>query len=483
MKLLKLLKNIWQCIKSSSLSALLICLSQLFCLPELSAASLAEVVEISLQQNLALESAKLGQSASENDIAINRAKFLPGLSLSANTSWNENKTHKTGADTRSEYNSHGYSASLTQSIFNLKDIYSHRTSHLDLNIGQLQFEKTQQQTIQDVAATYFEILKNRAQQRATSAELNSATARYKQINRNVELGNVAGSEMYEVMAQKEQVANDLRTLKKDQRVLINKLENLIQYPAAISYDLIATTELESLPSDTVSRLDAVAAQENLDVQIAKKQVFKSKSLLRESGSNFLPSLSGSISYSHNDTNAESSDPLDTGRSEQVVYSLNLSMPLINGGSDYYRYQQSSLELSKAEVDLLDTVQNTQQAFYEAVSNINDNADSLNSLKAIIKANYASYKGIQRAYKLGTRTITDLLAAESKLFNSIRDYENARYSYLIETLGLEQLLGRLNMETINKISALMTSTEFQQNDSAIPLHFLEDGAAESQEITP
>ncbi len=438
---------------------------------------------MSLQQNLALESARLAQSASEKDTAINRAKFLPGLSLSANTSWNENKTHQYGPDSRSEYNSHGYSASLTQSIFNLKDIYSHRTSHFDLNIRQLQFEKAQQQTIQDVAATYFEILKNSAQQRATSAELNSATARYKQINRNVELGNVAGSEMYEVMAQKEQVANDLRTLKKDQRVLIKKLENLAQYPIMISYDLITTTELESLPSDTVSRLDSIAAQENLDVQIAKRQVFKSKSLLRESGSDFLPSLSGSISYSHNDTNAESSDPLDTGRSEQVVYSLNLSLPLISGGGDYYRYQKSSLELSKAEIDLHDTVQNTQQAFHESISNLNDNADSLISLKAIIKANYASYKGIQRAYKLGTRTITDLLAAESKLFNSIRDYENARYTYLIETLNLEQLLGRLNMTTINKISALMTTIESQQNDSAIPLHFLEDEEPESKGITP
>ncbi|USD40036.1 TolC family protein [Vibrio sp. SCSIO 43135] len=467
MKLQKLLRNTWQYIKSFSLGLLL-------AHPQHSvAASLSEVVEMSLRQNLALESARVGAKASERDADINSAKFLPSLSVSANTTWNESKTHKTDQDTRSEYNSHGYNVSLSQSLFNLSDYYSQRSSLLDVDIQQLELAKTVQQTIQDVASTYFEVLKNKAQERATEAELSSAVARYRQLKRNVELGNVAGSEMYEVMAQKEQVANDLRTLRKDQKVLIRQLENFVQYPVVVSYDLVSSTQLQSLTKDLTQQLNTLASQENLDIQIAKRQVSKNRNQLRESGSDFLPSLSGSVSYSHNDTNAGSTDPLDLGRNDQLVYSLNLDIPIISGGGDYHKYQKSALELTKAEIDLRDRIQNTEQSFHEAISNINDNAESLISLRTIIKANYASYRGIQKAYKLGTRTITDLLAAESKLFNSIRDYENARYTYVIETLGLEQLVGRLNLDTIKKISALMAHSDSTQTNSPIPLHLIEN----------
>lgn len=466
MKLQKLLKNIW--LSRKYISSLLI-LSWSTCgFP----ASLSEVVSLSLEQNLTLKSARLGAAASSKDTDINRAKFLPSLNLSANTSWNETNTKKTGPDTDSDYNSHGYAVTLSQSIFNLADIQSQSTSKINVDIEQIKLKQVQQQIILDVASAYFEVLKNQAQVRATEAELNSSNARYTQIKRNIELGNVAGSEMYEVLAQKEQIANDLRTLKKDQRILVSKLINLVQSPVNVTYDLKKTTQFKAFETADVNSLDKMLPQANLDIIIARQQVSRNNSLLSESGSDFLPSLSASISYNNNDSNAPSQDPLDTGISNQTVYSLNLDIPITSGGSDYYRYEKTALELSQAKIDYQNQIKNTQQAFNVIINNINDNAESLTSLETIIRANHTSYQGIQKAYKLGTRTITDLLAAESKMFNSIRDYENARYSYVIETLNLENLLGNLDESKISNISRLMSVTSASNTESPIPLHLLD-----------
>jgi outer membrane protein TolC len=467
MKLLELSKNTWLFIRFVSLVGFSSHSTFLY------ATNLSQVVEIALEQNLGLQSASIQLKTAEKDTNINLAKFLPSVSMSANTTWNENESHKSSKNTRKEYNSNGYNISLSQSLFNLNDIYSQKTSRLDLNIQELQLEKTVQQTILDVASTYFEILKNNAQIRATQAELNSTNSQFNQIKRNVELGNVAGSEMYEVMAQKEQVANDLRTLNKDKRVLIKELETLVQFPVRVNYDLISTAKLLTLPDETIEQLFDLTNNQNLDIQIAKRQVSKNVNLLRESGSKFLPSLSTSISYSYNDTN-DVTDADDLGISEQVVYSLNLDIPIISGGRNIYGYQKSQLELTKAEIDFNDQYEKNQQLFHETISDINDSADSLVSFQAILKANYASYRGIQKAYKLGTRTVTDLLAAESKLFNSIRDYENTRYSYLTQTLKLEQISGRLNLSTIDKISALMEKMDSENAQSPIPYHLLDVG---------
>jgi outer membrane protein len=435
-------------------------------------ASLIEVVSISLQQNLALKSARIGAQASSKDGDINRAKFLPSLNLSANTSWNENATHKRGADKKSDYNSHGYDITLSQSIFNLADIHSQSTSNIDFDIEQIKLKQIQQQIILDVTSAYFKILKNRAQVRATEGELVSSTARYRQIKRNIELGNVAGSEIYEVLAQKEQIANDLRSLNKDQRILVNKLENLVQSPVNVTYDLIKTAEFNVLENTHVVKLDSKLIKENLAIIISKQQVTRNRSLLRESGSDFLPSLSGSISYNYNDSNTILNDPLDTGRSNQTVYSLNLDVPITSGGSDYYQYKKKALELSQTKIEYQDQVKNIQQEFNVLINNINDNAESLTSLETIILANRSSYQGIQKAYKLGTRTITDLLAAESKMFKSIRDYENSRYSYVIDTLELESLLGSLDESTIINISSLMAITSSNSTESPVPVHLLD-----------
>ncbi|GAL16316.1 outer membrane efflux protein [Vibrio astriarenae] len=86
--------------------------------------------------------------------------------------------------------------------------------------------------------------------------------------------------------------------------------------------------------------------------------------------------------------------------------------------------------------------------------INDLSQSVESYERIIRANYASYRGIQRAQQLGTRTITDLLAAESKLFNAVRDYQNTRYDYVINLINLEKSTGMLSLDSVQKLTNLM-----------------------------
>ncbi|UJF20372.1 TolC family protein (plasmid) [Vibrio sp. SS-MA-C1-2] len=79
--------------------------------------------------------------------------------------------------------------------------------------------------------------------------------------------------------------------------------------------------------------------------------------------------------------------------------------------------------------------------------------------------------MQRAYELGTRTVTDLLAADTKLFNSLRDYESARYDYVIELISLSQLRGGLTVSTIKKIMQLMIESNERDPQPLVPKHLL------------
>ncbi|PMH42204.1 ABC transporter permease [Vibrio sp. 10N.286.49.B3] len=439
----------------------------------LAATSLLEAVNLSLENNLSLQASQLGIEQSEYNIGVSRSKFLPSLSASASTTYNKNETILNQTpNTKSNYNSNDYSISLSQSIFNMKDIYQYGTAKLDFSIEQLSHDNKIQTTISDVASKYFEYLKSSAQIRATEAELKSSFSREAQMKRNIQLGNTAASEIYEVIAQKEGINNRLRTLHKDQTVTLNDLAALVQYPITPSQDIFDSVPLEPISDNDKNNIISEAIKLNNDIMVANKNLEKSRRELKESSANFLPSVSMSASYRFDDANNfDRTDPTATGDSNSTSVGLTLSVPIYSGGSNYYDYQKSALGIERNEILLKDTLATTKSTINTSILNINDYSSSILIYENIIRANYSSYRGIQRAYQLGTRTITDLLAAESKLFSALRDYESARYDYIIEIINLEQIKGLLTIQSIESTMSLMGDISNQTDDELVPKHLL------------
>lgn len=436
---------------------------------------ITQVIDLALKNNLEIAASQLSIEESRADLGVSRSKFLPSLTGAADTTWNENKTDlSTVPDTKSEYNSHSYSLSFSQSIFNLSDIFAHGTSKLNFSVAEVNHDIKVKEVIESTAIDYFEYLKNRAQLNATIAELQSSASRYDQMKRNVELGNVAGSELYEVLAQKEGIANRLRSLKKDREVVLNRLTSAVQYPVTpmqdlkpeVLFDLIQDLKKDELIEDAIKYNNSVLVSK-LEVQIAKRS-------LQESGADFLPSVSVTGSYRNDDSNNyDRTDLTATGKSESMTLGLNLSVPIISGGSNYYSYSKNSTTLERRQILLENTFVQTRDSTYQTILNINDLSQAISTFETIIKANYSSYQGIQRAYQLGTRTITDLLAAETKLFNSLRDYQNARYDYVIESIKLERLIGTLNIESISRVMGMMVNISELDKNYIVPPHLIKD----------
>ncbi len=418
--------------------------------------ALSDIIKKALNENLSIKSDQLNLEVAKKETLISLANFLPSIDLSANTSWTKTTNEYSTQDVEDSFNSHGYSVTLNQSIFNLTQVFSYLSSKTDQEIQALEVAQNQQQIIEEAATLYFEVLKNKAHQQASETELTSANARYKQVKRNVELGNLAGNEIYEVLAQKEQVANELRNLKKEERNLILALENLVQYPVHISYDLIPDLSFTPIDETEAQTLTQTLINNNFDIQMARQKINKNRELINSEQADFLPTLSSSIAYSYQNSNAPSSDPADFGKSHQTQYSLTLNLPLLKGGVDYHQVQKSSLQLTQSHLERQTQLNKAIETFDIYINDINNHIASLESLSLIIHSNDAAYQGMQKAYQFGTRTMTDLLTAESKLYQSIREHQDAKYNYIIDTLGLEKTLGRLNMQAIYALERLMVA---------------------------
>ena len=127
--------------------------------PSASATTLLEAVELGLQNSLSLRASDKGVEENEYNIGISRSKFLPSLNGAADTTWNENETLLSSVpDETSSYNSNSYSLSLSQSIFNLGDIFKYGTAKLDFNIEEIKHENKIQCTISEIGSHYLSLI-------------------------------------------------------------------------------------------------------------------------------------------------------------------------------------------------------------------------------------------------------------------------------------------------------------------------------------
>ena len=84
---------------------------------------------------------------------------------------------------------------------------------------------------------------------------------------------------------------------------------------------------------------------------------------------------------------------------------------------------------------------------EASSLSNEEKQSIVSTRSALDAT-------QAGYEVGTRNVVDVLNAANTLFSAERDYANARYDYILNTMRLKEQAGLLSPEDVNTLDSYL-----------------------------
>ncbi|MEZ9370673.1 TolC family protein [Shewanella sp. 10N.286.51.B2] len=417
------------------------------------ASELSLLIDQALRNNYQIISSEFELVSSEYDLQKGTSPFLPTVNIQANSTWNESKTTypnpDDGSRTDNDYNSNGYSLSLSQVLLDYSIVYDYDLSKLELQINEIKHNKILNDIIIKVVENYFSYLKFKAQHKATKVELKSSQARLEQISRNNELGNVAKTDVYEAYAKKEQNAKSLASIEKDIRISLIKLNSTTQTKLEPKFDIQLNQHYQQIPSRSKSKLKKNLAHKNYDIIISQYNIKKSETTLDKTKSGFYPTISASANYSVNDSN----NNVET-YNDDISYSLNINVPIMSGGSTYYEYQKNKNKIFQSIANHRQSIDDAGVEFDELIYQINDNVTSINLLRKIIISNYSVYKGTQKAYKIGTKTLTDLLSSESNLYNSIRDFYSNQYDYIINMTKFDALLGPVDLNILSALSNSM-----------------------------
>src|SRR5690606_20156295 len=127
--------------------------------------------------------------------------------------------------------------------------------------------------------------------------------------------------------------------------------------------------------------------------------------------------------------------------------VTLSIPLFQGGANrsrmeraYYTRDATREALSRVELENLALTRNS---FY----NIETALDTVEAWQETSAIAASALEATEVGIEVGTRNVVDLVQAQRTLFQALRDYANARYGYVIDTLTLKQAAGTLSPQDV------------------------------------
>ena len=423
--------------------------------------SLLDIYNDALENDPQYKSAEFSYLSGKEIKVQGRAALLPNVTLSAQTNWNE--YYQLG-ELQNEYNNFSTAARITQPLIRLDSWFKYRQSKFLTDAAEADFAYSQQTLIVRTAELYFGVLRAidnlnaaRSEERAIKKQLDQAHQRY-------EVGLSAITEVQEA-----QLAYDLSLTAKIRSegavYTANESLNALVGREIVSLDgLVNDLNVSNPVPNSKEEWTKQAIENNFRLKAATLRKFASKNNARSVASNHLPKIDIVGTKIESETNQYTFDGINTGglfnitipdETQRDTYSLQLSMPIFQGGAVISRTKQAYAESNKSSEDALFTERSVIQDVRSQYSSVVTLVANLKAQRQAVISATSALEATKVGYEVGTRNIVDLLQAEKNLYSAEKDLSNAKYDYLITTLRLHLAAGTLSPENLIEINNLLS----------------------------
>ena len=399
-----------------------------------------------------LAAVRATQAAAEQGTTISRSALLPRVVAGGSISDITLKQELQGV---TEYRSEQYTIKLTQPLFRWDAWHQHQAAKALRSQAEADAADQTQTLFLAVAEAYLNVLRAQdnldlaqAQEAALERQREQADARFK-------VGVVARTDVLEASAQRDNAT----ALRISAEIALNSAREVLN--AAVGRDigelarLQETLPLEAPIPDDANAWTQLARERNPSLIAARLNTQAAKANRQAQRGGYLPQIDLFASYSDrqnsNVTNANNpSVSFNSGSNEAI--GIEAQWELFASGRTLASVKQASLQADAAEAVAKarehQVVNNARTGFLTV------KADSfrLQAREQAQASAQLAYDAVQAGYKAGTRNIVDVLLAETALFAAKRDYANARYDYIVNTLRLHASAGMLAEPLIERINA-------------------------------
>ena len=424
-------------------AGLLVCAKPVF------ADDLVSILELAMRNDPTLRQAEAQLNSARQQVRLARASLLPQLSATASEQRQSTGTEETFEFTALDASTRRYSVNVNQALLNMNSWYSYQGAKEADQARFYNFAAQEQELIIRVAAAYFDVLRAIDNLSTRRQEEESARSQFDRTQQREEVGLVAITEVYESQAAYDLARNN--TI-------------LAEDTLASSYEALEAITGQPHPNLEILREDFPITPADGDMEMWVQEALNSNPQLlaaryfveaqaqtvKARRAEHLPTIGFNSGYSNTDSNSgqgADGSVRSTGVIEGFSVAVQISIPLYSGHAVSARRTQAEYDLVAQQEQASLVRRTTTQNIRNAYRRVNTDAMVIAQRQQAIISAESALNAIEAGYEVGTRNIVDVVQARQQLFAALRDYSDARYNYVIDTLELKRNAGVLTPQDI------------------------------------
>jgi outer membrane protein len=399
-------------------------------------------------------SARAALEAGREKLPQGRTGLLPTIGLAANTTWNEVDTTRrvNGAPaTNTQYNSNGWTVSLSQPLFRWQNWVAYTQSELAVAQAEAQFGLAKQELIVRSAQAYFDVLLAQDTLATAKAQKVAIAEQLESAKRNFEVGTATITDTHEAQARydltyAQEIAadNDLTVKRQVLRSVIGKepegLKNL--KPGA---------QLARPQPDDINKWVEMAESASASVQIYQALYEIAVREIEKQRAGHYPTLDLVATNGRSGAGSSATGGYD---SKSSTIGLQLAIPIFAGGGVVSKDREASALKEKAGADLENARRTAALNARQAYLGVNSGLAQVKAYEAALTSSQSALDSNKLGYEVGVRINIDVLNAQSQLFDTRQKLAKARLDTLGALLKLKAAAGSLGEDDVAAINALL-----------------------------
>jgi len=397
-----------------------------------------------------LATALAARNASAENVTISKSGLLPKVALSGSVSHHDLDKDKGSDDS---YLTEGAQLQVTQPLLKFDTYHSYKASEYARKQADADLRTAEQALIFRTADAYFGVL--RAWDDLTTAKRaeEAFKRQWEQARERFEVGLIAITEVHESKATYDsgkvtrinaqgQLDVALETLERITGEYFDRIQTLSpDYPVAM------------LEPNSVGEWEKMAFENNPQLLSARWSVQSADSTVSSRKSGHYPTLDAVASYAYSDFNGP--NPSDN-RTTDASIALNLTIPIYTGGGTQASVRQARYQSEQAQEVLNTTQRNIRLQLRSLYRTLQTNIEAIQARRQEIVSNESALQATRAGYDVGTRNIVEVLDAERRYFQSLSNYANARYDFVVNQMSFKQTTGVLTTQDIESINQWLTA---------------------------
>jgi outer membrane protein TolC len=410
--------------------------------------SLQEAVDIALEQNFAIEQAKLDIDKTRAQYRQTNAVFLPQLSFEYNAVSTTDPLNVFGFKLKQEavsqqdfnpallndpdaYENYSAKFELRQPLFNPDRMMQRGAVKSELNSAGEQLQGTKNYIRYQVRNQYYRLLLHTRQLEVLGSALKTAAEHRRQAQNFYDEGLISredflASRVYELEMESRmiQTENQLENVREEMALLLG----LSGTVAVVPTESLRITEGITIPSDLVS-----IRVNNAQTRAVEYRVQAAERMARSARFSFLPKINLFGSYEYNDSG------FGAFGANSYMIGANLRWNIFSGFSQAGKIMEARADLKKAESMQQSHLFEMENRVRNAYRTLQHAEKELELTNEAISQSTEDVKIRSNRYRQGMARTTDLLEAETKLAESRLKNVMALYQYNMSIAALEMLL--------------------------------------------